>query len=263
MPATEQGPTRRITEDMESLSQQIGFGFERADISSADELEALLEELAVQAREHSMRPLLNFDMHGCKEKGLLISATNEYFSWDHLAGYLRELNICTGNNLCVIGAACFGLRAIMPIKLDQPTPFFILLAPENEISVGFLEQNLMAFYRALFESGSIDGAYSRHLSDKFKYFHCEKMLFIVIGRYIKEGCKGRTAQERRERLLSEVFLQGMEKTPQNLQDVRRKMKEGMRPNQALLDRYAKTFLINKACSFNVDQLLAFLDGDST
>ena len=260
LPEDEQGPSRRMVEDMEALSEEVGVGFQRLHVNSASKLVELLEELTQHAGERQMRPLLHFDMHGNKEQGLFISGLNEYFSWDELARHLRQLNAATGNNLCAVGAACFGLRAIMPVKLDQPTPFFLLLAPEQEVTVGFLEGNVLPFYRELFRSGSIDRAYSSCLSDEFKYFHCEKMLFIAIARYIREGCKGKTGETRRERLLTEVFIQGMEKTEENLTDVRRKIKEGLRPNQALLDRYAKTFLIGRTCSFNMDQLLAFVNG---
>lgn len=260
LPDAEQGPSRRMVEDMESLPAQFGVGFQRLHVHCVSKLAGLLDELTHHATERQMRPLLHFDMHGNKKQGLHISGSNEYFSWVELAECLRRLNTATGNNLCVVGAACFGLRAIMPVKLDQPTPFFLLLAPENEVSVGFLEKNVPAFYRELFHSGSIDRAYSCYLSDEFKYFHCEKMLFIVIARYILEGCKGKSGEARRERLLTEVFMQGKEKTEENLKDVRRKIKEELRPNQAFLDRYVKTFLINRTCSFNMDQLLTFVNG---
>lgn len=262
VPVNEQGPTRRMTEDMETIAQQIGFGFQRIDINSTDQLIKLLEELTFNAHKHNMRPMLHIDMHGCEENGLLISSANKYVSWEVLAEHFRKLNVATGNNLCVVGAACFSLRAVMPIRLNQPTPFFILLAPEKEVNIGFLERNVTAFYRSLLESGSIDYAYSMHLSDEFKYVHCEKILFIVVARYILRGCKGKLGEERRERLLSEVFLQGMEKSNKNLKLVRNKIKQGLRPDQTLLDRYAGTFLINRACSFNINQLLAFLEGYS-
>lgn len=261
LPDSEQGPTRRMTEDIESIAQQIGFGFQKIDVGSAAELESLLQELSAYARERNMRPLLHLDMHGNQDKGLLLNNGSEYCSWDRLSVLLREINLHTRNNLCVVGSTCFGLRAIMPIKLDEATPFFLLLAPEQEVKTGFLEKSMALFYRELFESGSIDGAYSRYLSDKFKYFHCEKMLFIVIARYIKEGCKGKTAQERRERLLTDVFSQGMEKTTDNLQNIRKKIKDGIRPDQALLDRYARKFLINRPCSFNIEQLMNVLDNE--
>lgn len=243
---------------MKSLSAETSVGFQHIHIHSAQHLYEILHELTSHASEHGMRPLLNFDMHGNKDDGLYISKTSEDVSWTHLAADLQELNKATGNNLVVVGAACYGLRAIMPIKLDKPAPFFILLAPEKEVSSGFLEDNLPCFYRELFKSGSLDQAYSRYLSDEFKYFHCEKMLFIVISKYIKAGCKGKSAQKRRENLLTEVFSQGMEKTDENLKAVRNKIKDGLKPDQALLDRYAKVFLISRTCSFNIDQLLTFL-----
>jgi len=262
LPDSELGPTQRMVEDMESLKAEISVGFQHIQVTSAAHLKSLLEELSCHASENGMRPLLHVDMHGNKEEGLHIYQSSEYYSWDELYCDLQGLNQATGNNLVVIGAACFGLRSIMPIKLDKPAPFFVLLAPEEEVYVGFLEDNAVRFYRELFASGSLDAAYSRYLSDEFKYFHCEKMLFIVVAKYIRAGCKGKSAQERRERLLTEVFSQGMEKTAVNLRSVRKKIKEGLKPDQALLDRYAKTFLVGRKCSFSMQQLLEFLDGDN-
>lgn len=260
MPADEQGPTRRMTEDMAGLSQKIGFGFQRVDVTTVNQLSALFDELSIHADQYQMRPLIHFDFHGDKDKGLLISETGEYASWEMIAECLRKLNTCTGNNLCVIGTSCFGIWAIKPIKLDQPTPFFILLAPEEEVTVGFLEENIVAFYSAMFEFRSIDIAYRQYLS-RFTYFHCERMLIIVMARYIKKGCKGSSAQERRQYLLTEVFMHGQEKTPENLRDIRAKIKQHLTPTQELLDRYAQIFLINKPCSFNMDQLLGFIEED--
>lgn len=260
LPDNELGPTRRMVEDMETLKAEIAVGFQHIQLTSAEHLKKLLGELTLHASEHGMRPLLNFDMHGSKDDGLYISQTSEYVSWSELSECLQKLNRETANNLVVVGAACFGLRAIMPIKLDKPAPFYVLLAPEEKVSFGFLEDNLIKFYRELFSSGCLDTAYSRNLSDNFRYFHCEKMLFIVVAKYIKAACKGKTAQERRERLLTEVFSQGMEKTDENLNSVRKKIKEGIKPDQALLDRYARVFLMNRTCSFNMGQLLDFLDG---
>lgn len=259
LPENELGPTRRMVESMEALKNETGIGFQHIHVSSAEHLKKLLFELIIHASQHGMTPLLNFDMHGSKDHGLYIANTSEYVSWDVLNSCLQGLNHATGNNLVVIGAACYGLRAIMPIKLDKPAPFFVLLAPEEEVYVGFLEDNLPAFYRDLFAFGSLDSAYNQYLSDKFKYFHCEKMLFIVVAKYIKAGCKGKSAQERRERLLTEVFAQGMEKTEDNLKTVRKKIKEDIRPNQQLLDRYASVFLINRKCSFTMNELLGFLE----
>lgn len=183
-------------------------------------------------------------------------------TWTDLSAQLQQINISTNNNLCVIGAACFSLRTIMPSKLDQAAPFFVLLAPEQEVSVGFLEQNIPPFFDRLFTHGSLDDAYSRHLSETFRYFHCEKMLFIVVAKYIRHACKGKSLAKRRERLTTEVFMQGMLNTQANRKAIRANLKAGLKPNQALLDRYVRTFLVGKSCSFTMEQLLSFLDDAS-
>lgn len=252
-----------MVEDVESFLKQTGCGFQRVHVQNTEKLAGLLEELTFHAVEHRMRPLLHLDMHGNEKHGLHIAASNEYVSWEELAVHLRRLNAATENNLCVVSAACFGLRAIMPVKLDQPTPFFVLIAPETVVKTGFLEKNIPEFYRELFQTGGIDNAYERHLSEKFKYFHCEKMLFTVVAKYIREGCKGGSGQARRERLLTEAFMQGLENTEDNRREIRRKIKDGLRPSQALLDRYASTFLVGRACSFDMERLLSAVNGSGS
>jgi hypothetical protein len=253
------GPSRRMTEDMESFCSVIGVGFQRIELKNKKSLETTLDELIFNAKKIGMKPILHFDMHGSKDAGLFISNSNEYASWSWLAEKFRELNIAMENNLCVIGAACFGIRAIMPIKLDSEAPFFLLLAPEDEVQIGFLEDNIVDFYRCLFDSGSIDTAYSRYLSDQFKYFHCEKMLFNVVARYINNQCKGKSRQTRRETLLTEILLQNKSKSKERIKEVRLEIKKGLKPDQSLIDKYTKKFLINKNCSFNIDQLMAYVE----
>lgn len=256
----EAGPTQRITEDLDSLMNTLKLGFQVIDITSKERFEEILIDLTHHANASQMRPMLHIDMHGCAENGLLVSETNEYISWGFAAALLRELNVATQNNLCIVCAACFGLRAIMPIKLNQATPFFILLAPEEEVKVGFLLDNIVPFYNCLFQTGSIATAYSRNLSDKFKYFHCEKMLFIIVAKYIKEQCRGKGVQKRRERLLTEIFNdQSDEFKSQKITEARAKLKDDLKPDQSLLDRYAKTFLISRSCSLTFDALLNFVE----
>lgn len=263
LPAAELGPSRRMTEEVEALSGRLGFHFSRMDVKRRSELVEVLNDVNHRAREHGLRPILVLDAHGSRGAGLVLSEPAEAMPWTELGALLQRINVSTLNNLCVIGAACFSLRAIAPVKLDQAAPFFVLLAPEQEASVGFLEDNVPAFFDRLFTHGSLDDAYSRHLSETFRYFHCEKMLFIVVARYIKAACKGRPVAERRERLMTEVFMQGMENTQANRRAIRAKLKAGLRPDQALLDRYAQAFLVGRSCSFTMEQLLALLDGAET
>ncbi|MBN3342776.1 hypothetical protein H5A44_10070 [Pectobacterium brasiliense] len=259
LPDTELGPSRRMTEDVASHAARLGFHFSKFDAKCRSELVQVLDEINFLAREYGIRPILVLDAHASQENGLLLGDSGEMMAWTELSALLQQINVSTLNNLCVIGAACFSLHAISPTKLDQAAPFFVLLAPEQEVNVGFLEKNLPAFFDHLFTHGSLDDAYNCHLFEAFKYFHCEKMLFIVVARYIKAGCKGKPAAMRRERLMTEVFMQGMQNTKANRKAIRKKLKAGLKPNQALLDRYAQTFLVGRSCSFTIEQLLAFLD----
>lgn len=260
LPHEDLGPTRRMVEDMELLRTDSSIGFQYIQIKSPEHLTAILSELTLHAANHGMRPMLHFDMHGDKDKGMLIcNEESEYVSWHKLITHLKELNKATHNNLIVVGAACYGLRAITSIKINDPVPFFVLLAPEGEVSLGFVEDNIPAFYRELFHSGELDPAYNKYLSNELKYFHCERMLFLVLLKYIKSSCKGKSARERREYLLTEILSQELERNKDNMKIVRKKIKDGIKPDKSLLDRYVKTFLVGKPCSFNIDQLLDFIE----
>lgn len=255
----ELGPSQRMTEDVSTHCTRHNVHFDRFDIKCRSELGEVLKNIDSRVREHGLRPILVLDAHGDHRDGLVLSDPGEVMTWDELGSLLQHINISTLNNLCVIGATCFSLRAISPAKLNQAAPFFVLLAPEQEVKVGFLEDNLPVFFDRLFTHGSLDNAYSHHLSEAFRYFHCEKMLFIVLARYIMASCKGKPATERRERLMTEVFMHGMQNTPANRKTVRTKLKTGLKPDQVLLDRYARTFLVGRSCSFTMEQLLAYLD----
>ena len=253
------GPTNRMVAAMEAHSKELGFGFQHVPVLSRSELISLLVELAFHANEHNMRPLVHFDTHGNKDEGLFLSGEKVFISWSDLADNLRVINVYSKNNLAVVGATCYGLHAIRSINLNTATPFYILLAPDEKVKIGDLEDNIPSFYRNLFEFGSIDSAYSRHLSNQFKYFHCEKMLFIVIARYISQQCKGKGGAARRERLLTEILSQGLENTAVNRKKVRKMLKDGVRPDRSLIDRYAGKFLVGRQCSFNFTDLLKFVE----
>ncbi len=259
LPPEDQGPSSRMIDEMNSIKNRLDFNFETVKVSSVAELECIFVDIAHRAEKKELHPILNFDMHGNKELGLLIR-DNEYFSWQSLVDHLRPINTATENNLCIVSVACFSYNVIKSIKtLNYPSPFFIMLAPENKVYNGFIEQKLPAFYENLFQFDNLSDAYKNHLFEQFHYFHCERILLLAIARYIIEGCKGQSKKKRQEKLLSELFLQGIEKTKKNLKTVRQGIKKGILPNQCLLDHYTKTFLINKPCGFKIDQLLAYIN----
>lgn len=248
-----------MSQPVEAIATGTGkFHFTRRCLRRRTELEPLRLELEARVREEGLRPILVFDMHGSSETGLSLGEPGQGMPWERLGELLRAINVATGNNLCVVGATCYSLTAIKSMTITSSVPFFVLLAARSEVKVGFLEDNFPAFFKTMLADGGIDEAYYRYLARKLEYFHCEKMLFIMIACNIRSACRGKGAVERRERLLTEV-LQNGPNTPETRKEIRQNIKEGIRPDRSLLERYTEIFLIGKPCGFDMKQLLKYVE----
>jgi hypothetical protein len=133
----------------------------------------------------------------------------------------------------------------------------MLIAPEHEITFGFIEDNMFRFYQAVFTDLSIVKTYEQHLSAQMRLFHCEKSLAIVLSRYIGDSCMGKGGDLRRKRLLTEVLTSVVPNNRANKRMLSKSLKHMMRPTQALLDRLVDTFLLGKQVGFNIDDLMKF------
>ncbi|MEO7067391.1 MAG: hypothetical protein ABI114_10820 [Rhodanobacter sp.] len=254
LPQGEIGLSKRMIEDVRGVVQCDVFDYFPA---SAAVLRDLLVSVRDRAQDMDLKPILLLDMHGSTDG--LHAGDSSVLPWSEVASLLRSINVETGNNLCVIGSACYALHAIKPINLHDPTPFFVLLAPEHLVFPSFLAEKLPRFFEMIFTENSIDLAFKQHLSYQFKYFHCGKLLAEVLATYVEKGLVGRSAQKRRERLLTEIILTGTPPTRENLRNIRRQLKDGLKPTQALLDKYAEPFMIGKPCGFTIEDILNFVE----
>jgi hypothetical protein len=251
----EEGTTRRVTEDLTPFFNSIGLSYQYWTPRSAAELDTALDTVAHAATE-GMCPILHFDTHGSDRLGLHVADSGEFVSWGRLIQRLRTINVATKNNLCVVSACCFGFHAIKALQITEPCPFYILIAPEHEITFGFIEDNIFRFYQDAFIDLDIE-TYELHLSAQMRLFHCEKSLAIVLSRYIGDSCIGKGGDLRRERLLTDVLASGVPNNRANKRMLRKSLKHMTRPTQALLDRLVDTFLIGKPVGFNIDDLMKF------
>ncbi|WP_312341122.1 hypothetical protein [Stutzerimonas nitrititolerans] len=250
----EEGTTRRLEESISDVSNNGGnFNFSHARLHSGDGYFQLLEEIFYGIDE-GLRPIVHFDMHGSQERGLEIGRTGEFIDWESVVDSLRVINTKLNNELVVLITACHGLHAILPISFEKTAPFLCLIAPEEEVKVGHIEERVPEFYRELFSSGSLAHA-SQKLGKEFKYFHSAEFLFRTLSRYIKEKCKGAGGQQRREDLLTEIMETRLGEFPEKISEYRSKVKQHVAPNQELLDRYTSRFLLGKASNIKIDDLL--------
>ena len=139
--------------------------------------------------------------------------------------------------------------------MTQASPVNILIAPDTEVQTGKLEGGLAGFYRSLFTDGEVSAAFEKSLGLPFKVFYAERFLVIALCKYILKHCKGKGVDERRERLLTEVLTAGKLAKKPNLPQLRKQIKEGIRPDQDTVNRFAHTFLLGRPCPFTIDQLL--------
>jgi hypothetical protein len=254
----EQGATDRILEDLGPLLDQANKSWSVHEPKSANELLELLHSTARLAAV-GCRPLLHFDTHGDKMRGIRISASGEFISWSILNAALRAININTKNNLCIVSGACFSIGAVLGISMAEACPYFIMIAPNKEVESGFLEDNLIKFYRFLFSEFDIGIAYERHLSSRFSIFRCERMLAILLANYVREQCSGRAGDRLAEERVTLAVNAGRVRNREAMRKARKLAKSFSRPNRQMIERfannYAFNFLIGKPLSFDIGDVL--------
>ena len=252
------GTTERVHDDLQPFCVSIGLPFRSFEPKTADELLALLAKIAGEAAE-GLKPIIHFDTHGSANDGIFIAASKESVPWQRLVNSLRPINISTKNKLCVVSAACCSWETIKNITVTKPSPFFILVAPEETVTFGFIEDNTSRFYEKVFKELDLVSAHQECFAPKLKLFHCEKVLAVALTRYVRDNCKGKGGKERRENLMTQYFGEtGLPNTRHNRQLIRKTAKATTRPNQKLIDRYVNTFLVGKRIDFGIDKLMTLV-----
>ncbi len=252
------GVTDRILEDLEPHCERLGLPFERYDPETADEFLKCLDNIIGRTTVGSL-PMIHLDLHGSVKDGVRIAQSGEHVSWTVVADKFRSINVATGNNLCVISGACFSFEVVRQVDVNQPAPFFILVAPQTEVTAGILEASVLGFYRDILGREDLISAHERWFTDRLRLFHCERMLGVVLLRYIDMACKGKNADDRREYLVSMAMKNGLANTRKNRRMARSFARKKSKPSEDLINRFVDTFLIGKRPNFTINQLNRFVD----
>jgi len=199
---------------------------------------------------------LHFDCHGSKELGLLLAPSGDRIGWAKLTSALREINIAAENNVCCIFGVCFGMYLSTALSVTEPSPYFLTIAPEREVSVGELEARFPPFYERLFETGNITQAYKECLIEVLNIFQCQEIFGKAFATYIVNHGSGAAISARRENLITELLRQRgiSDATPKQLREVRAQMKTGLKLSQDILDRYASIFLIGREAGLHLEDV---------
>lgn len=254
----EHGVARRLIDDLLQLSAtHHPFMVEHIVLKSRQHLVETMFSLARRAKK-GLRPIIHLDMHGDPLRGLEIAPSAEFARWDEVFAWLRKVNVRAKNNLGVVGAACYSLSLIRSISIFQPVPFYFLVAPQSVATIGQIDDGMPNFYRNLLCGDGLSSAVDA-LGPPFSLFHCEKMMTIVLAKYIKHQCKGRSFADRKERLLTAVLQHGLPRTKENLRLLRKGAREQLRPTDDLVQRYADRFLLGRDYNVTLEMLLDLVD----
>lgn len=255
LPENEMGPTRRILEDLEGLSRADGFPVIEYAVGNRAELEAVFNELTTKA-ERGLRPVLHVDAHGTVAEGLLLAPSGERVGWAEVIDLIRGLNVATTNNLTCVFALCFGLHLYKQVSLKKAVPAYLFCAPPSEVSVGFLEEQTLAFYREINQTSDVTAAFDATLGANMESFHCQGLFFQSLLRYIRNYCTGRRRQERQERMVTAMLKRNGIVSPSSaqLRQIRKNVRESLKPGQNLIDHFAPSFLIGRNAAFTYDDL---------
>ena len=85
--------------------------------------------------------------------GSLDARTIDLAPWTSVVPKLQAINLAAKGNLCVVAGVCYALHAIKQIKISEPCAVHMLIAPEEVVHVGFLEDETVKFYQEVFSSG--------------------------------------------------------------------------------------------------------------
>lgn len=251
---SERGVTRRILEELEPFFHCKQVNFVLFEPQNADHLRKFLDKVENEARENGLRPIIHIDTHGDKETGIHIVSSGEDLSWEEATEKLKRINVATNNNLCVVSMACYGFHIVSEMSISDTTPFYILAAPDNTVSGGFVEKTCPEFYRYVFTHLDIMGAYRNIFNDTLKIMHCEEVLLVVMAKYVRAGTIGKAKQERVEALISTVVNHSGPVESGKLKAMRKVAKEGIKPTQELLDRYVCSFLMGRPVAFDIEKV---------
>ena len=254
----ERQSTKQVLTFLEPFLRAINVPFEEIEPKTAAELFEYLEHLVERARA-GLRPIIHFDTHGDLEGGLTISASSDDVPWKEIVKRLRPINIAAQNNVCVVSAACCGMQTIMSLDFNEPTPFFLMFAPEDEVTFGFIEANMHNFYEAVFTSGDIMRAHERHLAPNLQQYHCQRMLLKALSGSIRDGYIGNGRRKQVRAIVKRKIGPGRQHpdTQENRRLARRTALAFYRPSQDFIDRYAKPFLMGQTLPFKFEEIPSF------
>jgi hypothetical protein len=141
---------------LKNRAEQAGISAERITVTSKKNLVKRLHEIADEAEQGRIVPLLHFEAHGVI-KGMEIRP-GELMEWSSLLNLTRRINIATHNNLVLSFAVCSAGFLYPEIDIMKPAPFHGFVSSIHEIHFGAMEAGYNAFFDTMLRTNSMNKA---------------------------------------------------------------------------------------------------------
>lgn len=176
---------RRLEEDLLDYCQEIDRqGYcTYYKIKSKQMLIAALKMVLTECKAGVLYPVLHFECHGDPNEGLYVHASKEYVAWEELVRHIAEINQATRNNTGIVLAACYGFQISQFVTFASPCPFNYVIAPQNELQAGQLQDVILGFYKVVVQTGDLQGGLVL-LDSRFKLFHCGEWFYSTLSTFM-------------------------------------------------------------------------------
>lgn len=118
----------------------------------------VLQSVYAAARDRGVRPILQIECHGTRDRKALSLASGETVSWRELGDRFREIHRAADYGLLAILAACHGEAFKAEMSRMEPFPAWGFIGPIGEVLPIPLETAIKAFYRSLAADPVVENA---------------------------------------------------------------------------------------------------------
>ncbi|WP_095113782.1 hypothetical protein [Pseudomonas sp. Irchel 3H7] len=240
--------------DMSSVLGRPGYCVLKR-IGTLAQLVAELKVIESSCRMGITKPVLHVEAHGDPVRGLLISGTGEYVSWQKLSDLVSVINSASQNNAGLVLASCNGFVITNLVRINKPSPYHFLLAPDSKVSAGELRTVLTAFYKEIIQSSNLNFAMAE-LPHHYKRYLCTEWFCVRFAKFMKQNLSGKAKSAFTEEALNAALKRhGSE----HITALRRAVKTYIHSPQALFESSAEIFLMGEL-PVGYDQFESFVKG---
>lgn len=199
----------------------------------------LLNDIALTANKDS-HITLHIEAHGDPKKGILISDSDSYITWEEIIAFLTKINSKCQNKLGIVLSMCHGASLLGALKITDPCPFEFCISSENSISAGFIDDNFPLFYKTLLTEKQFLKAMA-HLQPEFKLCTSYGYFYSRFIHFLYANSSGKAKQKFIEEIVS-LHIKNMQHHPNSIKAARKHAKEYDSDFEIHFNRMSKIFL---------------------